>query len=287
MKKISKTSKKRAVLITAASLIALTTTLSAFTGAFFSKNAELPSEADITKSALMFDLETSYISLLGGERAPQTKLDYNGKPNYVVLDNSLTDDMKNCVKAVFDDINYLFSKINPAYKFIVTENPTFLQSINANTLHIKKGNPNKSYEGVVYCAHLPTLNGLNNSFCTMYISPNKDYTTIKSSGSKLIAHEAGHYLGLGDAYNKTLFNDTAMTFTYFDESFFSTNDILLLASIYSKINDETHANKIVDFACEYTKDYPESYYISKSKQSAPKKPISFWDLAFEEQIIEN
>lgn len=275
--------KKRIVLITAASLIAMGSVWGALTSTFSQPNANLPSIKNIKASTDLLNLETSYTSLIGNDNSFQTRLIYNGKPNYVVLDESLTDDMKMCVRSVFEEINYIFSKINPNYTFVVTENPTFLQSINCNTLHVKLGKETESYDGVVYYAPLPTSKGFRTSFCSMNLSPSEDYSTPSSSGAILIAHESGHYLGLGDAYNSSLFADSAMHFSYMGERYYSTNDVLLLASIYSKIEGESQANEIVDFACEYTGDDPQYYYANQTI-STPRKPVSFWDIAFQDEF---
>lgn len=226
-------------------------------------HAPLHSQAEVMSFVEKNNIEDSYIDLVGVEsnflqhmlydnKITRLKIQ-NGMPYTIYLDSKMTEKQKSIIKDRVDMINYIFTEINPAYKFVVKngqKDPLDNYAVNVSFINFS----NRPALGMTTGGLTPSLGDLDAVSHNLYLSVNiaDDEAQIKS----VFTHEFMHVLGVGDQYiNDSDFYNTIMG----GRSQLTKNDIYLLYALYSPANTAysiERANEIYyNFATKYDEDF--------------------------------
>lgn len=112
-----------------------------------------------------------------------------------------TEEQRQIFQEVFDEFNAFFKEVNPAYKFELDYNPSFLDKISpyAVTYVLKDGFNNPSLCGRLKSLTLPTYEG--SSVCFGTIELKQDNFKDRDWAKQVIMHEFMHQLGVADFYH--------------------------------------------------------------------------------------
>lgn len=112
-----------------------------------------------------------------------------------------TEEQKQIFQEVFDEFNAFFKEVNPAYKFKLDYNPSFIDKIApyAVTYVLKDGFNNPNLCGRLKSLSIPTYEG--SSICFGTIELKKDIFSDRDWAKQVIMHEFMHQLGVADFYH--------------------------------------------------------------------------------------
>lgn len=261
------------------------------TGATFYENIDnvnLPSRSEIVQTIDDLDASARYISkndikteAMINDFSIRRLIIKNNETVKIKIDNSFSQTKKDEIKFGVDYLNYIFSIINPSYKFEIVENQGFGDLFNENFVRIKEKNSKNL--GITYSFALKSFSNFgtkqHGNFIEIY-SGAENFET-----SAIFVHEFMHVLGLGDAYKIKDYDIQSQMMGIGPNSpysFLSNNDMKLLLALYSdnpSLNDEKFEN-LQEFKRLFTQKSLKRY--KKNLKLQIKKIFESKSISFDE-----
>ncbi len=177
------------------------------------------------------------------------------------------------MQAVVEEFNFIFSIINPKYKFKLNFDPTVADYLNPGNITVK-GYTDLGlllFESKLGNVHwtLPYFNKTGVS--SMYQIINLKYQHEKCNMRDVFAHELLHCLGVGDAY--ILDEDIDVPSIMNHSAFLRKNDIALLVSKYGDYSTPEKEASLKIFIENYEQNTPQGQKIMGQQETLYKEFI--------------
>lgn len=251
---------------------------------YYQNSGELPNKEQVYKNLQTMGLNDKILTR--SDEGIITRLLIDGKIRVGVSDE-FTEQEKQVIKDCLATYNYIFSVVNPDYKFEYDDTLTEQETKDADYIQV---NPIGKLEGSTLAyesAYLITrenANGADTVYNAIYMG-DASRKTINLFRTTFL-HEFMHALGVADAYLVENFREGTIMNSSSSRS--KTNDlyaydVALLACLYGDFNDPEYVERIKNFVATYGQ---ESQYTDTSRYKSPEAVIKKRRIKTEEKKIE-